>query len=197
MLALQDIEFGERAAAVMAARFSVPPRQLQAPGLSPRQLDLVLSAALSTPSHGGLRNFRFILIGDKRRDALSEVFEAAKREEDPQADADDIARARDKAYHAPTLILVVARIYADHPDIPAIEQVASAGGALGSLLHAVHAIGLGAMAVSGDKLRTKVFREAFDLADQEHALTFVAIGTPTKSPREKHRPAIAEMVSVW
>jgi nitroreductase len=194
---LLDIRLGEHMAAIMATRASVPPRQLQAPGLSAQQFDLAFGAAMATPSHGGLRNFRFILVGDDRRDALAAVFEAAKREEDPRADADDIDRARDKAHHAPTLVLIIARIYADHPDIPAMEQVASAGVALGSLLHAVHAMGFGAMAVSGDKLRTKAFREAFDLADQEHALTIVAIGTPTKSPREKHRPTIAEMVSVW
>jgi nitroreductase len=197
MMTTQVIAFGERVAEVMATRASVPPRQLQAPGLSIRQLDLVIAAALATPSHGGLRNFRFVHIVDESRDMLADVFEAAKREEDPQADADDIDRARDKAHHGPTLIVVIARIYADHPDIPAMEQVASAGVALGSLLHAVHAMGFGAMAVSGDKLRTKAFRVAFDLADQEHALTFVAIGTPTKAPREKHRPTIAELVSVW
>lgn len=194
---LLDIRLGEHMAAIMAMRASVPPRQLQAPGLSTRQLDLALAAALATPSHGGLRNFRFVLIADERRDTLADVFEAAKREEDPQTDQEDIARARDKAYHAPTLVLVIARIYADHPDIPAIEQVASAGVALGSLLHVVHAMGYGGMAVSGDKLRTKAFRTAFSLADHEEALTFVAIGTPTKSPRDKHRPSIAETVSVW
>jgi nitroreductase len=123
---LANIRLGERMASIMATRVSVPPRQLQAPGLSTHQFDHAFAAALATPSHGGLRNFRFVIIADDRRDALADIFEAAKHEENPHTDDDDVVRARDKAHHAPTLILVIARIYADHPDIPAIEQIASA-----------------------------------------------------------------------
>ncbi len=194
---LLNNRLGEDIVAIMATRASIPPRQLQVPGLTGRQLDLAVAAALASPSHGGLRNFRFVVIPDERRTTLSDIFEAARREEDPQADEEDIARARDKAYHAPTLVLVIALIYAGHPDIPVIEQVASVGVALGALLHAVHAMDFGAMAVSGNKLRTKAFRMAFNLAEHEEALTFVAIGTLSKPPREKHRPAIAEIVSEW
>ena len=181
----------------MAARTSVPPRQLTAPGLSPGELDLVLRAALAAPSHGGLRNFRFVQIADDRRDALADIFLAAKREENPAADEDDLRRARDKAYHAPTLILLVARIYDEHPDIPAVEQIASAGVALGAVLHAAHALGFGAMAVSGDKLATRAFREAFRLEPYEQALGFIAIGTPTKPSREKARLAVTDVMSSW
>jgi nitroreductase len=181
----------------MAARTSVPPRQLAAPGLSAAERDLVLRAALASPSHGGLQNFRFIDIADDRRDALAEVFLAAKLEESPEADEDDLRRARDKAFHAPTLLLLVARIYDGHPDIPTIEQIASAGVALGAVLHAAHALGFGAMAVSGDKLATRVFRDAFRLEPYEKAMAFVAIGTPSKPPRAKVRLAVDEVLSCW
>ena len=197
MAQLAELRDGQRFVEGMAARTSIPPRQLIAPGLSPAEYDLVLRAALASPSHGGLRNFRFIEIGHDRRDALADVFLAAKLEENPAADEDDLCRARDKAYHAPTLILLVARIYADHPDIPAIEQIASAGVALGAVLHAAHALGYGAMAVSGDKLATRAFREAFELATYEQALGFVAIGTPAKPAREKPRLSIDEILAAW
>jgi nitroreductase len=187
---------GRRFLTLLASRASVPPRQLVAPGLSPDELTALFAAALSAPSHGGLRNARFVTIPDHRRDALADLFEAAKRAEDPGADEEDIRRARDKAHHAPTLILVIARIY-DHQDIPAIEQVASVGAAMGAVLNGAHALGYGAMAVSGGKLRTQAFRAGFDLADYEQALTFIAVGVPSKPLREKHRPAPDEQVSRW
>ena len=182
---------------MMAARVSVPPRQLVLPGPSAEQRDLLLRAALASPSHGGLQNFRFIEIGEDRRDALADVFLDAKREEDPHADDDDLRRARDKAYHAPCLILLVARIYADHPDIPAIEQLASVGVALGAILHAAHVLGFGAMAVSGGKLATTSFRHAFGLAAYEQALTFIAIGSPSKPSRDKMRLDPCVACSTW
>jgi nitroreductase len=188
---------GVRFVEAMAARGSIPPRQLTVPGLSNQQRDLILKAALASPSHGGLRNFRFVSIGDERRDALADVFLAAKQEENPAADAEDLRRARDKAYHAPTLILLVARVYSDHPDIPAIEQIASAGVALGAVLHAAHALGFGAMAVSGDKLATRTLRDAFKLETYEHALAFIAVGTPSKPPREKQRAELSVVLQDW
>jgi nitroreductase len=59
-----------------------------------------------------------------------------------------------------------------------VEQLASAGAALGYALLAANLLGYGAMAVSGHKLRTRVLREAFGLGASEDLLCFVAIGTP-------------------
>jgi nitroreductase len=167
-----------------------------APGPTSDELAGLFAAALSAPSHGGLQNVRFVTIPDHRRDALADLFEAAKREEDPGADEDDIRRARDKAYHAPTLILIVAQVF-DHPDIPALEQVASAGAAMGAMLHGAHALGYGAMAVSGDKLATLAFRAGFRLAAHERALCFIAMGAMSRPARAKPRVSAEAAVTAW
>lgn len=183
--------------ALLAARHSTPPRRLVAPAPDEAALDQLLAATLSSPAHGGLRNFRIIRIAESARPALCDLFEAAEREWNPDATADSLARAREKAGHAPMLLLFIVRAYADHPDVPVIEQHASAGAALGSLLHAAQALGFGAMAVSGHKLATTTFRQAFALEAHEQALCFVALGTPAGPPRSRERPEPRSILSEW
>jgi len=181
----------------LAARASVPPRRLQAPGPNPAEIDLITRAAIATPSHGGLRSFRLVVIEERQRPALSQLFRQAKLEECPGADEEDLQRAAGKAFHAPTLILLIARAFPDHPDIPLIEQHASAGAAMGAMLSATHLLGYGAMAVSGYMMASKVLRAAFGLAPYEQALCFIAIGTPEGPPRSKHRPTPEEVSITW
>lgn len=181
----------------LADRHSTPPRRLVAPAPSDHDLEVMMRVALAAPSHGGLRNFRLIRIDEHARPALSDLFEAAERELTPCPSAESLERARDKASHAPLLLLFVVRAYANHPDIPVIEQYASAGAALGGILHAAHALGFGAMAVSGHKLTTSVFRTAFALDKHEEALCFVALGTPSGPARRKLRDAPDTIISHW
>jgi nitroreductase len=181
----------------LAARASIPPRRLQAPGPDSAEIDLIIRAAIATPSHGGLRSFRLVVIEERQRPTLSQLFRQAKLEECPGADEEDLQRAAGKAFHAPTLILLIARAFPDHPDIPLIEQHASAGAAMSAMLSAAHLLGYGAMAVSGDKMVADALRTAFGLALYEHALCFIAIGTPSAPARDKRRPSIEDVSTTW
>jgi nitroreductase len=183
--------------AQLAGRHSTPPRRLVAPAPSEPELDTLMRVALAAPAHGGLRNFRIIRIAETARPALCDLFEAAEREMDPQASEEALARAREKASHAPLLLLFIVRAFEGHPDIPVLEQHASAGAALGGLLHAAQVLGYGAMAVSGHKLSTSVFRSAFALDAHEEALCFVALGTPSGPTRSKVREAPETVLSLW
>lgn len=188
---------GEAIVAQLAGRHSTPPRRLVAPAPTEPELASLVRVALAAPAHGGLRNFRIIQIADGARPALCELFEAAEREMDPNASEEALARAREKASHAPLLLLFVVRAFDGHPDIPVLEQHASAGAALGGLLHAAQALGYGAMAVSGHKLSTSVFRSAFALEAHEEALCFIALGTPSGPARSKVREAPETVLSQW
>lgn len=201
-----DAEIGTRQDRAMAkaelitlllSRRSLPPRRLIEPAPDRAHLETILSAAATAPNHGGLRNFRVIEIAPDARPQLCVLFETAERELNPDATTEDLERAREKASHAPMLLLFVLRAYEEHPDIPTIEQHASAGAALGNMLLAIHALGFGAMAVSGHKLATKAFRKAFKLQSFEHALCFIALGTYSGPPRQKERLDPDQFHSVW
>lgn len=195
---LGPVRTGEEAlVARLADRHSTPPRRLVAPAPDDAEIEAILQAALAAPAHGGLRHFRVIRIADSARPALCDLFEAAERELDPAASEEAVERAREKATHAPLLLLFVMRAYDGHPDIPLVEQHASAGAALGTILQGAFLLGYGAMAVSGHKLGTQVFRTAFALEPHETALCFVAIGTPAGPARTRHREAPSSILTVW
>lgn len=163
----------------MFARRSTPPRHLGLPGPNLDEVRLLVRAASRAPDHLQLRPFRFVAIESDEREALADVFEASEHECDPELSDETRVRARERAYHAPVLLAVILRVQ-QNDAVPAIEQHASAGAALGYLLLGADLLGYGAMAVSGRKMRTNVMRRAFQLSDHEELLSFVGIGTVQK-----------------
>jgi nitroreductase len=177
---------GEELLRRIVGRRSVPPRRLLAPGPSGDEIATIIEAACAAPDHKGLQPFRFEWIGLDERPALADAFEAAGRELDPVATPEALARERERAMHAPVLLALIVREVRD--EVPLIEQHASAGAALGYALLASECLGYGAMAVSGEKLRSSAMRQAFRLSAAELLLCFIAIGTPEKMKERRDAP---------
>lgn len=183
--------------AAMAGRRSVPPRHLLAPGPSRVQIEMIVRAAATAPDHGRLQPYRFIHIVAERRSALAEVFVAATQELMPAATATDVARAREKALAGPELLALIVAPVPGNTDIPEHEQWAAAGAALAQLLLAAEDLGFAAMAVSGQRCRTRALRQALGLRPGESLLCFIALGTSTK-PRPPRAPiALDALMSEW
>lgn len=166
-----------------------------ASGPSEDAIRIIVRAASRAPDHQRLKPFRFVSIGPQVRDSLADVFEAAERELDPGIGGEQLERAREKAHHAPMLLAVISRVQ-ESDEVPAIEQRASAGAALGYILLAADLLGYGAMAVSGRKVATKAMRRAFNLAGDEDLLCFVGIGTPAKA-REAPPASDPDLLRTW
>lgn len=182
---------------VILDRHSVSPKRLGFPEPNEAQIHTMISAAAAAPDHGKLRPWRFIQFPTEHRKALADIFEAALLERLPAADQDSLNRAREKASRAPILLGLILNLNADAA-IPHVEdQIASGGAALQNLLLAAHAMGFGARALSGQAVRTNVFRKALGLSDSETFLCFVAIGTPTAEPKRNQRPAPETILSQW
>ena len=178
-------------------RRSVSPKRLVFPGPSDKQIHTIVSAAAAAPDHGKLRPWRFIQFPTEHRGDLANVFEAALLERLPNADNEAISRAREKANRAPILLGLILNLNADETIPHVDDQVASGGAALQNLLLATHAMGFGARALSGQAVRTHVFRNAMELSDDETFLCFIAIGTPTAAPKHNLRPAPETILSQW
>ena len=96
------------------------------------------------------------------------MFEACARERQPEATPADIARSREKAFRAPSLLL------------------------------AAHGLGYGAMLTSGHAVRTARFAQAFALGADEQAVCFISIGTATaKAKLRNPRASAHELMSDW
>jgi nitroreductase len=183
---------------LIGSRQSIPPKLLVDPGPGPGELAAIVSAANSAPDHGALRPFRVIHVADDGRYRLAEIFVEAKRQRKPETSPIMLDREREKALNAPTLLVVCARLREDVADVPVTEQLVSVGAAIQGVLLAAHALGFGAILLSGDKTRDPLVRGALGLDGDEFLVGFISIGTIRSSDRRaKRRPAVGEYFSTW
>ena len=180
----------------LLSRRSVSPRRQAWPGPSAAQLQQMVQAALRAPDHGRKLPWRFIEFDDARRAELAQLFEDEKRRRTANASAQDIERAWAHATQTPAMLAFVVRPQPDAA-VPEHEQWLSAGAALGNLLLAAHAMGFGAIVLSGDRCKDEILRNALGVARGETLAGFVSIGTAA-SPVPPASPVdIGRVLSTW
>lgn len=178
----------------LLTRHSVGPRHVFAPGPNEVELQTALRAAMRAPDHHGLRPYRFVTIGDERRDRLAGLFEEfARRLGKPDA---EVRREGERARNGPVLLAIVARIQADHPQVPPHEQWMCAGGALTNFLSALHMMGYGAKVLSGRKAADPAIGAAF-CGEGETLVGWIVIGTPKSAPRPRAEDDVTLIVREW
>jgi nitroreductase len=181
--------------ALLETRRSAKPRELVGPGPSAQELERMLTIAARAPDHGKLAPWRFVVVGDDRRDRLAALLQEALTEEIPEA-LDAHRRKEDEfAHYAGQLVVLVSAPVPDHK-IPLWEQQLSCGAACMSLLMAAHALGYVAGWVTGWRAYSERVRRAF-CADGERIAGFVFIGHPGRPLEERARPKLAEVVTYW
>ena len=154
----------------------------------------LFAAAAAAPDHRQLRPWRFLVLGATARETLSTVFVQSLLARDPAALPDQVEDARSKAFRGPVLILALADLRADEPDVPAIERIVSLGCAIQNLLLAARARGFGSGLSSGRALQSPLLRQAFGIADGEQAVCFISLGTPSRGRPVRPRPAVDDFV---
>lgn len=186
-----DTDLAGAVSALMQSRRTILPKRLAAPGPDTTQLQQILVAAASAPDHGQVRPWRFVLVPDDARAALAQAFGGALLERDPQATAEQVLQAQEKAHRSPCLMLVVVRTDCDDPDIDLPERLISTGCAVQNMLLVATALGFGSALTSGKALKSAVLRALFGLTEGEHALCFISLGTVQSrklSPRQRPVP---------
>lgn len=176
------------------SRQHIGPRRLLEPGPDETDLRAMFRAAAAAPDHERLRPWRFLVLGPTARARLGQAFADALRERDAQALPEQLEEARAKAHRAPVLVLAVADLRADNDKVPALERLVSLGAALQNLLLAAHARGWGCGLSSGRALQSPALRAALQLAEGEHAASFVSIGTSCRPKGPRERPAVDDFV---
>ena len=181
--------------ALLSTRRSGKPRDMIAPGPSPEQMETILTIAARTPDHGKLAPWRFVVVGDDKRDRLAEVITEAYRAERPQATRVELDSLVQFAHQAPALVVVLS---APHPTskIPLWEQELSAGAACMNLLTAAHALGFVGGWLTGWPAFSDAVRDAFGAAPERIA-GFIFLGTPERMLDERPRPELSGVVSTW
>lgn len=190
-------EWPDTAQQLMSARRTILPKRLVAPGPDAAQLHQLLTAAATAPDHDQVQPWRFVVIPDCARANLADVFGQALRDRDAQATDAQVAQAREKAFRAPLLLLLVVDDDKGDPAVDVYERMVSAGAAVQNLLLMATAQGFGSALTSGKALKAASFRQAFQLKHGEFAPCFISIGTVLHAKPGKLRPDPASFVSTW
>jgi len=97
---------------------------------------------------------------------------------------------------APVVVAVVSRIDPNHKT-PVWEQELTSGAVCLNLLLAASANGFAGSWITEWYAYDEGVHAAFEMKPEEKIAGFIYLGTATEPPRERQRPAIAELISVF
>lgn len=182
-------------AVLCSARQTILPKRLISPGPDAEQVLQLLSAAAKAPDHGQILPWRFILVPPETRRLLADSFATALLARDADALPHQLEQAREKAYRSPLLLLVVIDGLRGDPAIDLFERMVSAGCAIQNALLMATAQGYGSALTSGKALKDSGLRQLFGLAEHDHAMCFISVGTVQTSKPGRTRPSPSDFVS--
>lgn len=181
----------------LLSRRSASAKELGLPVPDAAQLERAVAAALTAPDHGAVRPWRFLAVQGEGLRRLADLFGEAVRRADPAADAEAVESARAKALRSPLLLVCAAKVTPNHPKVPPVEQIISAGCGVQNLLTALHGMGFGAVLVTGPRAYDESVKAALGLAPGDAIIGFVHVGTPQQPLKPRNRPAPAQHLKAW
>jgi nitroreductase len=170
--------------------------KLEPPGPSAEDLERIFASAVRAPDHGRLRPWHFVVIGPEQRARFGDLMADSLRRRDPSVSETELQRERDKAFRAPTIVAVAAKVRKAHK-IPEIEQIASAAAAAQTIMLATPALGYAAMWKTGAAAYDPTVKTALGLAEDDGIIGFLYIGTRAGGSSSIPRPAAKDFVTTW
>jgi nitroreductase len=170
--------------------------KLESPGPSAAELDRIFESAVRAPDHGRLRPWHFIVINEGQRAAFGGVIADALRRRDPTVSDAEMQREHDKAFRAPVIVVVAAKLRKGHK-IPVVEQIASASAAAQTIMLAAPALGYGAVWKTGAPAYDPTVKTALGLAEDDDIVGFLYIGTRAGGSSPIPRPEARDFVTNW
>lgn len=181
----------------LRGRRSIPAARLLPPGPTPDELREIIATAIRVPDHGKLTPWRLIAFTGDAGARYGEALAALHVRIDPGAPERKLAKDRDRFAHSPVVLAVIATINAEHPKIPAQEQLLSAGCLAFNLLLAAQAAGFGAQWLTGWSCYAREAAGLLGLAGNERAIAYIHIGNRGEEPPERNRPDVDQIMDAW
>jgi nitroreductase len=184
------------ALSLLQQRHSAPSRQLGEPAPDEPTLQALLEASIRVPDHGKLVPFRLIRLQGDAKLHFGEQLAAIATRNDPDMSEAKLEKERLRYTFAPLVMVVVACLHADSK-VPEIEQKLCAGNVAYNILLGAYALGFGAQWLTGWPAYDREVAAILGLAEQEHVVGFVHLGTPQIEVPDRDRPALADLLSTW
>jgi nitroreductase len=181
---------------LLQQRHSVPSRQLGEPAPDEASLHALLEAAIRVPDHGKLVPFRLIRLQGEAKLRFGEQLAAIAIRNHPELSEAKREKEHLRYTFAPLAIVVVACLQADSK-IPEIEQKLCAGNVAYNILLGAYALGHGAQWLTGWAAYDREVAAILGLAEYEHVVAFVHLGTPQMEVPDRDRPALTDLLSTW
>ncbi|USD67622.1 nitroreductase [Vibrio sp. SCSIO 43136] len=176
-------------------RSSYHVHEMQHPAPSDEQLRAILQAAMSTPDHGHLTPWNFLVIENAQVASLVELLKQAWLEHDDHVTEAHANRLASYLSAAPVMVLVSAEVK-PHREISQQDQILSAAAACQMLLLAADQLGFGGVWYSTDAVELPNARQALGLEQNHHPVGFLIFGTPVEA-RIKKRRSVDSLVKQW
>ena len=184
------------ALSLLQQRHSAPSRQLGEPAPDEATLRALLEAAIRVPDHGKLVPFRLIRLQDEAKLRFGERLAAIAIRNNPDLSGAKLEKERLRYTFAPLVMVVVACLHADST-VPEIEQKLCAGNVAYNILLGAYALGYGAQWLTGWAAYDREVAAILGLAEHEHVVGFVHLGTPQIDVPDRERPALADLIHTW
>lgn len=180
----------------LLTRRSVGIAFLREPGPTAEELQDILTIGVRVPDHGKITPWRLVVIEGEARVQAGEKLAEIARSNNPELDDASLEIERQRFLPAPLTIGVISSPK-EHPKVPELEQLLSAGNVAFNLLHAAYALGFAASWVTRWYAFDAEAAAMLGARDGERFVGFVHIGTPTAVIEDRPRPALADIVSYW
>ena len=181
---------------LLATRRSTPADHFTGPGPDAQTLDALLEIAARVPDHRRLVPFRFIIIRDDGRERFGAFLADRFRAIESDAGVERVDAERRRFCRAPVTVAVVSRITAGHKT-PEWEQALTCGAVCFNLLVAASAAGFAGQWVTEWIAFDEAAQRHLGLAANEKIAGFMHLGAAAGPVKERARPVLADIVSVY
>jgi nitroreductase len=173
-------------------RRSVLARNMVEPGPDADALDTILSIGVRVPDHAKLAPWRLIVLKGDDRAELGAVAAQAVNAKNGQDEAAMHATESQQFMRAPCVIAVLATPV-EHPKIPAIEQILSAGAVCMNVLIAAQSMGFAAQWLTGPAAYEPSVLSRLGGRVGDQVAGFIYLGSVGEIPSERARPALSDI----
>jgi len=150
--------------------------KLTEPAPDENALEQIFAAGLRAPDHAWLKPWRFTVVRGDRRKALGEVFLTNIEQAKPELTEQERSKLLNAPRRAP-LVIIVSVVIQEHPKVPEIEQVLSAGCAAQNMLLAAEATDYAGIWRTGPVTYDRGVMNDLGMAPNEKIVGYLYLGT--------------------